>query len=401
MIFLTTPFQLNLIKESDILFLDGTFRSAPKSYYQVFNIIGYLKEKNISLPIMSVIMKYKYEICYINLFENLKIMLYENNIDIDFSKIYLMTDFEIALRNALKKTFPDSIILGCYFHYIKSIVSKFKDYGLLRKKFLLKSYKLIFFFKLYPFLLINDKTEALNYIINNCINENNNNEENLKLKKILIYFIKNWYGTEITNFSDEYDNILKFRTNNTVERFNLFLNLTVNHFRPKLSYFFEKYKLIIKYSYNKYINQIVNINENNEESNHFIADDIYKFSLDLIEKYKSTIGVKIISQLNDYEEEELKKYLFNVLNELYSLNSEDDIDDLSEDSDYTDYLNDTDSDKNILNELEKPEHIKSELNEMCKVYYQQNKDASKNNFNDKNTNLIPKKDYVMKLIINI
>ena len=146
------------LKESDILFLDRTFRSYPKSYYQVFNIIGHLKEKNISLPIISVIMKYKYEICYINLFENLKVMLYENNIDIDFSKIYLMTDFEKALRNALKKIFSNSIILVCYFHYIKSIVTKFKDYGLLNKKFLLKSFKLIFFFKLYPFFLINDKT---------------------------------------------------------------------------------------------------------------------------------------------------------------------------------------------------------------------------------------------------
>ena len=71
MIFLATPFQLNLIKESDILFLEGTFRSTPKSYYQVFNLIEHLKEKNISLPIMSAIKKYKYEICYINLFENL------------------------------------------------------------------------------------------------------------------------------------------------------------------------------------------------------------------------------------------------------------------------------------------------------------------------------------------
>ena len=107
------------------------------------------------------------------------------------------------------------------------------------------------------------------------------------------------------------------------------------------------------------INRIVNINENNEETNHFIAEDIYKFSLNLIEKYKSTISVKSISQFNEYEEEELKKYLFNVLNELYSLNSEDDMDDFSEDSDDTDYFNGTDSDKNILNELVKPENIKA------------------------------------------
>ena len=115
MIFLTTPFQLNLFKESDILFMDGTFRSCPKSYYQVFNIIGHLKLKNISIPIMSVIMKHKYEICYINLFENLKIMLYENHIDIDFSKIYLMTDFERAIRNMLKNVFQIALFWGVIF----------------------------------------------------------------------------------------------------------------------------------------------------------------------------------------------------------------------------------------------------------------------------------------------
>ena len=65
-----------------------------------------------------------------------------------------MTDFEKALRNALIKTLPDSIILGCYFQNIKSIVSKFKDYVLLRKKFLLKSYKLIYFLNYINFCLL-------------------------------------------------------------------------------------------------------------------------------------------------------------------------------------------------------------------------------------------------------
>ena len=75
----------------------------------------------------------------------------------------MMTDFENPLRNALKKSFPNSIILDCFFHYLKATVTKFKEYGLLNKKLLIKSYKLIFFFKLYPFVLPNDKTETLVY----------------------------------------------------------------------------------------------------------------------------------------------------------------------------------------------------------------------------------------------
>lgn len=69
LIFLSTAFQLNLIKETDILFFDRTFHSCHKSFYQVFNIVCHLKNKNICLPLVSVIIKYKYELSYINLFD--------------------------------------------------------------------------------------------------------------------------------------------------------------------------------------------------------------------------------------------------------------------------------------------------------------------------------------------
>ena len=269
----------------------------------------------------------------------------------------MMTDFENPLRNALKKSFPNSIILGCFFHYLKAIVSKFKEYGLLNKKLLIKSYNLIFFFKLYPLVLPNDKTETLEYMIEKCINENNSNEENFKLKKIFLYFIKNWYGTEITDFSEQADNILKFRINNTVERFNLLLNIAINHIH-KLSYFFEKYKNTIKDAYNKYISQILNINNNQENNNHFITQDIYNFSLHLVEKYKCNLGSELIAKLNESDETELKKYLFNILNQLYAIEEEDDIDYKNEDSEDSDFSNYSDKVKINNFELETPDNIK-------------------------------------------
>ena len=67
--------------------------------------MGHLKNKNISLPILSVIMKNKYQISYINVFENFKLILKEHNISIDNNKIYLMVDYESALRNVLKYFF--------------------------------------------------------------------------------------------------------------------------------------------------------------------------------------------------------------------------------------------------------------------------------------------------------
>lgn len=120
------------------LFIDGTFKSFPISYSQVLNIIGVIKKENISIPILSVIMKYKYEISYINMFANLKLMLTEYSIDVDFSKIYMMSDYEKSLRKAIKKEFPNTPLLGCYFHFSKAIIKKYKELGLLKKKKFLK-----------------------------------------------------------------------------------------------------------------------------------------------------------------------------------------------------------------------------------------------------------------------
>ena len=74
-IFLCTPFQLNLLKECDIIFVDGTFRCCPKHFYQILNLIGHLKDKNITMSIITIMIKSKLENSYNNLFENFKLLL--------------------------------------------------------------------------------------------------------------------------------------------------------------------------------------------------------------------------------------------------------------------------------------------------------------------------------------
>lgn len=72
---------------------------------------------------MSCIIKTKKDKIYFKIFENLKIMLNESNIKLDFTKINFMCDFEKSLRNEIIKSFHDSPILKCYFHYIKALIS--------------------------------------------------------------------------------------------------------------------------------------------------------------------------------------------------------------------------------------------------------------------------------------
>ena len=60
------------------------------------------------------------------------------NIKVEFNNIYIMADYKKAFRNVIKKSFPDSVLLGCFFdvHYCKSILKKFKSLGILIKNFL-------------------------------------------------------------------------------------------------------------------------------------------------------------------------------------------------------------------------------------------------------------------------
>ena len=51
--------SIKIIKRSKYIFIDGTFSICPKSYYQILNILAKLKTNNLSIPILSTVMKTK------------------------------------------------------------------------------------------------------------------------------------------------------------------------------------------------------------------------------------------------------------------------------------------------------------------------------------------------------
>ena len=63
-IMLARPFQLNLYTEIKDIFIDGTFKVEPKSWYQLLNIYGYIENKNIYLPLTYVLLSSKSEKLY-------------------------------------------------------------------------------------------------------------------------------------------------------------------------------------------------------------------------------------------------------------------------------------------------------------------------------------------------
>ena len=56
-----------------------------------------------------------------------------------------MSDFEISLRKAIIKNFPNSEIMGCYFHFVKNLFTKCKKLGLCNKDHIKETIKFLFF----------------------------------------------------------------------------------------------------------------------------------------------------------------------------------------------------------------------------------------------------------------
>ena len=102
-IIFTSTFQLNLLTKAQQLFIDATFEVCPKYYYQILNVDGYFKEINGIMPLIFIPFTSNTEEIYDQIFQNIyKIMDYNK---INHKNIYkfIMSDFELTLRNSIKK----------------------------------------------------------------------------------------------------------------------------------------------------------------------------------------------------------------------------------------------------------------------------------------------------------
>ncbi len=130
-----TEFQINLFDSCDYLFIDATFKMAPKGFYQILNIIGYLSNTGISFPLMAIPMTSKTFEIYYDIFASIKKLLKDRIKNKHLKNIRIVTDFEESLRKSIKLIFPECILDSCYFHYTKILWGKAKEIGLCKKRF--------------------------------------------------------------------------------------------------------------------------------------------------------------------------------------------------------------------------------------------------------------------------
>lgn len=110
-----SEFQINFFTQIEDLFIDGTFKIAPKNWYQVLNIFGYNKKLNFYMPLAYIVLSSESEDIYNHIFNNLIYLIKTNTNLKTFKWIKIMSDFEIGLRKSIKNNFDNCLFQGCFF----------------------------------------------------------------------------------------------------------------------------------------------------------------------------------------------------------------------------------------------------------------------------------------------
>jgi hypothetical protein len=109
---------LSFARNSKIALCDGTFKSTPPEFYQIFTIHFEIFEAIV--PIFYVYMKSKEEKDYIRVLQSVV------NIVGDMKLKFLVVDFEKAIENAFKFIFKELEFSTVYFISVKLFTEKYK-----------------------------------------------------------------------------------------------------------------------------------------------------------------------------------------------------------------------------------------------------------------------------------
>jgi hypothetical protein len=115
-----SDFAINYAKKSKTFLIDGTFKSVPRQYYQLLTIHTHIYGKTI--PTIFALLSSKTEKIYLRLFKLVK----STGINMD----RVVIDLELALKNALEKTFNPIEILFCNFHFVQCLWRRLQSIGL-------------------------------------------------------------------------------------------------------------------------------------------------------------------------------------------------------------------------------------------------------------------------------
>lgn len=118
--------NLKCLSEADTYYMDGTFKYAPRFFFQLFTIHSIRNGHYI--PLIFCLLPNKCTQTYIKTFENLKKASEAFNFLLSPRRIIL--DFEQSIHSAVNRVWPSASIFGCRFHLAQSWYRKIQQLGL-------------------------------------------------------------------------------------------------------------------------------------------------------------------------------------------------------------------------------------------------------------------------------
>ena len=123
----TTRKMLKALQESQCLYVDGTFRTAPYPYYQFLTIHGMLH--GFVIPLVFCLLTHKTTGHYRQVLQHLK-QAVRHLLHRRLQPTRMIMDFEQGLMTAVETELPNCRPAGCYFHFTQSLWRKLQEFGL-------------------------------------------------------------------------------------------------------------------------------------------------------------------------------------------------------------------------------------------------------------------------------
>lgn len=122
----TTSTNLRTLVACDTVLMDGTFKSCPRFFVQVYTIFAYAN--HTYLPLVYGLLRNKEQSTYETFLQTVINQCFSMNLV--FKPAVVLTDFEKSAMNAVSALLPDSRLHGCRFHLGQSWWRRIQTLGL-------------------------------------------------------------------------------------------------------------------------------------------------------------------------------------------------------------------------------------------------------------------------------
>lgn len=122
----STERNLNMLCNSPTIFTDGTFKTTPNQFAQLFTVHAIFM--NFVFPVVFCLTQQKDEETYREIYRQLRLLA--EDFQLTLNPQISMSDFELANLNALRGSFDGISIRGCLFHFTQNIFKNAVNRGL-------------------------------------------------------------------------------------------------------------------------------------------------------------------------------------------------------------------------------------------------------------------------------